>query len=111
MSTHNTIMETNKMTTDTLTERLQRECYPAPDNPWFTQRVLNRLPARERSRRWIVPLLVAAALLACAACWGFVFSNMCITVITVREVIQVAIMLIATAVVLWQSVVTIVHAD
>ena len=94
-----------------LGELLKNEAYPATENRWFTRRVLNRLPARERSRRWIVPLLVAAALLACAACWGFVFSNMCITVITVREVIQVAIMLIATAVVLWQSVVTIVHAD
>ena len=80
---------------------LKQQSYQAGDNPWFTKRVLNRLPESKRSTRWVwaVICIVAAA---------FVLSPM---LITMRDIAHAAVMLAVTGVVLWQGIATAFQRD
>lgn len=58
-------------------------------NPWFTRRVLNRLPEKEKSESilssetWVYSI----GLLLCVVCWGFLLTNNYFEVITVKSLI------------------------
>lgn len=54
---------------------LLKETLPTPQrDPWFTRRVLNRLPDRpSRASRWVTALSVAAALAVLAFYWRDLF--------------------------------------
>ena len=80
------------------------EGYHADENPWFTPRLLNRLPARERSVRWVWWAICAVAAVICAACWWWLIDDHDYTVLTVRDMVDYAIMSAVTLVLLWQSI-------
>ena len=82
----------------------KEEGYKAGDNPWFTPRVMNRLPERERSTRWVWWAICAVAAVICAACWWWLVDTRDYTVLTVRDMVDYAIMSAVTLVLLWQSI-------
>ena len=82
----------------------KEEGYKAGDNPWFTPRVLNRLPEREHSVRWVWWAICAVAAVICAACWWWLVDTHDYTVLTVRDMVDYAIMSGVTLVLLWQSI-------
>lgn len=44
----------------------------APENPWFTRKVMNRLPEKERkSYGWILWTIYSFVLAVCLACWFY----------------------------------------
>lgn len=83
---------------------LKEQAYKADDNPWFTPRVLNRLPERRRSLRWAWVGICVVALVVCALCWLWVISSHDYTVVTVRDLTDYAIMTAVSLVLLWQSI-------
>ena len=77
---------------DKLKNLLKEGAWQAPDNPWFTKRLLNRLPERHASRGkaiWIV--VCVAALAGCMAGWRL-FSEQVVddtTTITLFDTLKV----------------------
>ena len=94
-----------------LKNRLKQESYQATENPWFKANVMHRLPERHRPWRVWVLLFYALAVLACGWSWYYVIDNVNLQVITVRDLLQGSILLIGTAVLLWQCVVAVNDAQ
>ncbi|MBR1881547.1 MAG: hypothetical protein IJ808_00790 [Muribaculaceae bacterium] len=91
---------------------LKEECaQPLPgQNPWFTPRVLNRLPERSHSRYF----LAIAWLLAVAGCvltWIVVATDFTATVITLRDLLQWVIMAAISVGVFLQPLVRLMRQD
>ncbi len=81
-----------------LAQRLKQTVPRAGDNPWFTQRLLNRLPPkRRRAAAWAGRLCYAMAIAVCAAGWVMmaVWTDGC-TVLTVRNALFAAALVAAT---------------
>lgn len=84
-----------------LARLLQRSSHRETENEWFTPRVLNRLPEKPekiKTNRWVAHVLYALALIVCAGCWVWTFFNSDLTVITVRDLLYFAFMIIITMV-------------
>lgn len=58
-----------ELTDKQLKEMLRANAPRENENPWFTPRLLNRLPPRRRSHRRILRLTHAIAAAGCAAGW------------------------------------------
>lgn len=95
---------------DKLLEQLLRdEAYDAPQNEWFTPRVLNRLPQRHSPWRWVPFALYAIAAVMCLACWLYLIGTQDFNVITVRDITQFVGIAAVTAVVIWQAIASMVR--
>ena len=86
--------------------RLKAEGYQASENQWFTRRVLNQLPERHRSSRWIWGIVCLVAAVLCVGCWLWQFSGQTHGVITVRDLVHYTAIAVITAIALWQGVAT-----
>lgn len=88
----------------------QHSAQPEP-NEWFTARVVNRLPERRRSLRWLMPLVYLVAFIVCLAiCLCYVKTHVQMAV-TVRDVFYFAVMFAVTLYLGCQLVLDIVHDD
>ena len=94
-----------------LGKMLKQQSYQAGDNPWFTKRVLNRLPESKRSTRWVWAVICIVAAAMCALCWWTMFQEQDFMVITMRDIAHAAVMLAVTGVVLWQGIATAFQRD
>lgn len=75
------------------------------ENPWFTRRVLNKLPDKpKRDRAWASPVLYTLALVVCCLCWGMLLKAQDFSVITVRDLLYHALMAAVTIMVLVQDI-------
>ena len=81
------------------------------ENPWFTPRVLNRLPERPRSSRWRGGVLCTIAIVLCAACWQWLIHSQDFTVLTVRDITHYAAMVAITLAIVWQAIATAIRSD
>lgn len=81
---------------DALKQLLQDKAHESGDNPWFTRRVLNRLPAR-RPMLWmgLAAYVVAGLLLVGAWVW-MLHDASTTTAYTVRDVLQYAAVVAVT---------------
>lgn len=76
-----------------LAELLKKESYQAADNEWFTKRVLNRLPEKRRSTRWLRVGLYGLVIAGVFGCWLWYSHSQDTSVMTVRNLICYASML------------------
>lgn len=87
-----------------LGELLKEQGYQTHDNRWFTPRVLNRLPERSQSLRWVWWGICAVAAIICGLCWWWLIDSHDLTVLTVRDLAEYAAMVAVSLVLLWQSI-------
>lgn len=100
-----------------LKQRLQDGAHKAPENPWFTRRLLNRLPDRQaKSGKWLVYTVCSIVLAGCIAGWtaigngamsdktaitlldgfslpqGIIFYTglLCVTALTIQQIVATA---------------------
>lgn len=92
-----------------LAELLKQEAYQTTDNPWFTRRVLNRLPARRRNG-WFMTAIYVMVAMVCVITWHSVITGMD-GAVTVRDFVYLAIMVAVTLYAVVSAVVTVVRAD
>ena len=52
-----------------LAELLKKDGYQADENEWFTPRVLNRLPEKPRSSKWLKVAIYAVVIGGVIGCW------------------------------------------
>ena len=89
---------------------LKQGAHDPGENPWFTKRVLNKLPEkREKGTSWSSVVLYAVALVACVLCWLMLLHGQDYAAITVRDLLYNAMMGTVTLTVLWQEVVALLH--
>ena len=82
---------------------LKEKGQQAPENPWFTPRVLNRLPERKKRVLGVWWAICAVAAVICIGCWFWLLDTHNFAVFTVRDMVDVVIMSIVTLILLWQS--------
>lgn len=64
-------MNQNNITDESIKAFLKPRSKEAPENPWFTKKVLNRLPEKERkSYNWINTIIYITSLIGCFIVWG-----------------------------------------
>ena len=66
----------------------------APENKWFTRRVLNKLPAQNVNFATIGNLCYAIALIAALVCWILFLRDLDVHVITVRDILHFALLFV-----------------
>lgn len=68
------------------------------ENPWFTRRVLNRLPEKESvpSAYSIEKWIYAISTVLCSLCWVYLFNTDFFDVITVRTLIHTLLLVIGS---------------
>lgn len=76
-----------------LAELLKKDAYQTSDNEWFTPRVMNRLPEKRHSAKWLKTLVYALALAGVIGCWLWYCGTQDTSVITVRGLLSYAGML------------------
>lgn len=81
-----------------LGELLKQGAYDAEPNQWFTHRVMNKLPAKKNnSALHVAWFFYLAAALICVGFWVWILFFNDATVITVRDILNVAIAAVVTA--------------
>ena len=93
-----------------IAKTLQEHAYKEGANPWFTPRVMNRLPERQRTHSWVGHAIYIAAAIVCLVIWLTLIAGQDFTVITVRDVTQCLLAAVATAVLLWHTVTHVVRS-
>lgn len=93
-----------------LAQVLKQGAHDPGENPWFTRRVLNKLPEKQPRGSWATTVLYALALVACAVCWLVLLRGQDWGAVTVRDVLYNLAMGIATLAVLWQTITSLFHA-
>ena len=93
-----------------LAAMLKQGAHDPGENPWFTRRVLNRLPERRSRGSWLTMVIFAIALVACVLGWLMMLRGQDFAVITVRDILYNAMMAAVTFTVLWQTIVSLIHA-
>jgi len=93
-----------------LAQMLKQGAHDPGENPWFTRRVLNKLPEKQTHGSWATTVLYAIALVVCALCWLYMLRGQDFTAITVRDVLYNALMAVVTLTVLWQTITSLLHA-
>lgn len=85
-----------KMTKDEqrLASVLKSGARQAPDNKWFTRRVLNKLPVQNVNFATIGNLCYAIALIAALACWVLFLRDLDVRVITVCDILHFAVLFV-----------------
>ena len=81
-------------------------------NPWFTRKVINRLPDKENAQPvWIYTIEICAAVVVLVAAWAFYLSNVSLYVVTVRDIITFISMASVTAFSIIAGIVTFLSHD
>lgn len=89
------------------TNLLKERTPKVEQNPWFTRKVLNRLPDKGNSQPvWVYAIAVCIAAIILVASWAYYLSNINIYVITVRDIITFISMASITAFTIIASVVS-----
>ena len=85
---------------------LKEEAHKPGENPWFTRRVLNRLPEKDENtsiyaiEKWVY----AFGIVLCGLCWGYLFTSGYFDVITVRTLLYTVVLIIGTIIFLIQAI-------
>jgi len=93
-----------------LAQVLKQGAHDPGVNPWFTRRVLNKLPERRSHGSWATTAVYAIALVVCAACWLMMWRSQDWGAVTVRDILFNMMMGAVTLTVLWQTIVSLLHA-
>ncbi len=93
-----------------LAQVLKQGAHDPGENPWFTRRVLNKLPEKQPRGSWATTVIYAIALVASVLCWLMMWRSQDLGAITVRDVLYNALMCGVTLTVLWQTIVSLIHA-
>lgn len=75
---------------------LQEQLPKASENPWFTRKVINRLPEHRKSYAWIEYLAYFVGGIICGLCWKSFVSGFNFNVITVGEVLKYVVLTCAS---------------
>lgn len=89
---------------------LKQGAHDPGENPWFTRRVLNKLPEKRPQGSWSTTVVYAIALVACALCWLMMWRGQDWGAVTVRDVLYNFMMGGVTLIVLWQTISSLLHA-
>mgnify|MGYP006916033972 CR=1 FL=1 len=93
-----------------LAQLLKQAAHDPGENPWFTRRVLNKLPERKARGSWATTLVYAIALVVCVLCWLLMLRGQDFGVITVRDLLYNGLMAIVTLIVLWHTIASVIRA-
>ena len=93
-----------------LAQVLKQGAHDPGENPWFTRRVLNKLPEKRPQGSWATTVVYAVALVACIVCWLMLWHGQDWGAITVRDLLYNALMATVTLTVLWQAIASFLHA-
>ena len=93
-----------------LAQVLKQGAHDPGENPWFTRRVLNKLPEKRPRRSWATTVVYAIALVVCVLCWLMMWRGQDWGAITVRDLLYNATMCIVTFAALWQTIASALHA-
>lgn len=85
---------------------IKEKAHKPGENPWFTRRVLNRLPEKESdpSAYSIEKWIYAISTVLCGLCWVYLFNTDFFDVITVRTLIYIVALIIGTIAFIIQAV-------
>lgn len=90
-----------------LKQFFQEKAHKPGENRWFTPRLLNRLPEKNKTtsdafaiERWTYVI----GLIICVICWGFLFRSGYFDVITVRTLIYTAALIIGSIALFVQTI-------
>lgn len=77
---------------------IKEKAHKPGENPWFTRRVLNRLPEKESvpSAYSIEKWIYAIGTVLCGLCWVYLFNTDFFDVITVRTLIHTLLLVIGS---------------
>ena len=77
---------------------IKEKAHKPGENPWFTRRVLNRLPEKESvpSAYSIEKWIYAISTVLCGLCWVYLFNTDFFDVITVRTLIHTLLLVIGS---------------
>ena len=77
---------------------IKEKAHKPGENPWFTRRVLNRLPEKETvpSAYSIEKWIYAISTVLCSLCWVYLFNTDFFDVITVRTLIHTLLLVIGS---------------
>lgn len=112
--------QTNNISDDQLRSLLKKASMEAPENPWFTRKVLNRLPEKRRTHNWILWCVYVVVAVACSVGWGVfcletdiaaLLRNLVAHPHLTAPLLHAIALLAVTAVVVWQIVATQLHSD
>ena len=82
-----------------LAEMMRQQAYEPGDNPWFTPRVMNKLPEKRRKPHSVLAIVCyLAALVVCVLSWAW-WASGSFNVITVGDIIYIASLAAITALV------------
>ena len=92
-----------------LAQVLKQGAHDPGENPWFTRRVLNKLPEKHQHGSWATTLVYAVALVTCVICWLIMWRDQNWGAVTVRDLLYNATMGIVTLTVLWQTIASVLR--
>ena len=92
-----------------LAQVLKQGAHDPGEHPWFTKRVLNKLPEKHSHGSWASTVVYAIALVACCLCWLMLWHGQDLGAITVRDVLNNVLMGVVTLTVLWQEVMALIR--
>ncbi len=101
----NTVDEDKK-----LAHVLKQGAHDPGENPWFTRRVLNKLPEKQPRGSWATTVIYVIALAVCALCWLMMWRGQDWGAVTVRDVLYNVMMGAVTITILWQTIASVFHA-
>ena len=93
-----------------LAQILKQGAHDPGENPWFTRRVLNKLPEKQARGSWAMTIVYVIALVVCAIGWLVMLRGQDWGAITVRDILYNVMMGVVTLTVLWQAITSILHA-
>ena len=93
-----------------LAQVLKQGAHDPGENPWFTPRVLNKLPEKRSHGSWATTVVYSIALVACALCWLMMWRGQDWAAFTVRDMLYNVMMGGVTVTVLWQTIASLLHA-
>jgi len=93
-----------------LAQVLKQGAHDPGENPWFTRRVLNKLPEKPARGSWATTAVYAIALVACVVCWLVMWQGQDWGAVTVRDILNNVLMAGTTLVVLWQTIASLLRA-
>ena len=93
-----------------LAQILKQGAHDPGENPWFTRRVLNKLPEKQARGSWATTVVYAIALVVWAICWLMMWRSQDWGAVTVRDVLYNFMMGAVTVTVLWQTIASALHA-
>lgn len=92
-----------------LVQVLKQGAHDPGENPWFTKRVLNKLPEKRSHGSWATMVVYAIALVACALFWLMMWRGQDLGTFTVRDLLYNVLMGVVTLTVLWQEIMALIR--